>query len=303
MKKIALLFLTAFCSLSLLGQASGPVGSDTLTFSTTSDYDSLTFSVSFFEEDGKFGVRAAPVKERSSSSVLGLRADFELSHGDLLINYGFGPDGTKAGMKPGRYFAGIKTRWINEQSDEGAPVLYPNKVSGDLGEISLPGKSPKQIVWEDVLESLVHLEGELELVLTVVRFSVYYQPRFAFKKDLPYGVAAATGAIAATAGVLLLRNNAQDAYDLYLRQRVDRKSLEDAEPFYQDANSKRHRALGLIYAGAGLLLTDGIMYIWKKIDSRRPWREKSDLNRLDFRTDLLQLSGQNYLGFNLSYKF
>lgn len=137
---------------------------------------------------------------------------------------------------------------------------------GDVGEQQASaGNVNKQIIWTDIPESHLNLEGDLNLTLTVelwgkpelpYNVDCSAPPSFTARQQMPYYFAAVAGVAAIGTG-WLIKNNGEDIYN---NDYLTAPTEDVAEPFFQDANDKRHTGLILQYSGAAVLLIDAVWY-------------------------------------------
>ncbi|MDH3648905.1 MAG: hypothetical protein OEQ53_04435 [Saprospiraceae bacterium] len=156
-------------------------------------------------------------------------------------------------------------------------LIHPDDLLGDVGSIVNNPVAARQIIWTRLLDRYGQLAGNLSIELTAVfwgkpslPFGVdcANMPTFSGKQKLMHYVIAGVGA--ATLGAsFVVGNEAQDIYDnQYLAESFE----QAAEPFYQDANDKRHQELVLRYAGITLLSLDAIWYVYRSIRYRQKLR-------------------------------
>ncbi|NND35025.1 MAG: hypothetical protein HKN76_20735 [Saprospiraceae bacterium] len=135
--------------------------------------------------------------------------------------------------------------------------------------IPASGSQGKEIIWSGLLDRYYDFRGRLEVILSV---ELWGQPTLPFgvrcdevpvfdgRQKLPYYIAAGAG-LAALGISFVIGSEAQKIYDDdYLSQNFE----QAAEPFYQDANDKRHTALLLRYGGIAVLVADAAVYFYRR---------------------------------------
>lgn len=158
--------------------------------------------------------------------------------------------------------------------DDNKLVLHPDDQWGDVGRVVNQEGNAKQIIWTGLLDRYKQLDGNLSIELSAgfwgkpsLPFGVDcdQMPVFSSKEKLPHYIIAGVG-VGALAVSYVIGNEAQDIYDnQYLAESFE----QAAEPFYQEANDKRHQELILRYAGIGLLSLDAAWYIYRSIRHRQ----------------------------------
>lgn len=257
--------------------------------------DSQVVLLTFTQGTERFGLQV----ERPSESRLVAVEDVRLVEGDMVIDYRIFSSGVEASS----FVVSLEVRAPGPDGAARPLPLTADVLQGSLGNIYIKEGETRQIVWQNVLESLVFLEEQLELALRVEFVPFVYEPRLGFKEDKPYLIGAIAGVVAAGAGVIILECSAKPAYEDYKARRGLRNSLQEAEPFYQDANSKRHRALGFLVAGGTLLLVDGALFLLKQIDKSRQIKEYRQENSVQFKSTWQSLGNNNYIGLSFNYTF
>lgn len=154
---------------------------------------------------------------------------------------------------------------------DGQPLrIPPESLSGDLGaEIFAEERlTLKRIIWINPLETYPTLRGSLAITLTAELYGAVAlpfnidcdnPPSFTGKEQLPHFIAAGVGLGSVLIGQALLSS----ADDTYENDYLTSSTATDAEPFFEDANSQRHTALTLTYAGATILAVDAGWYLWR----------------------------------------
>ena len=153
--------------------------------------------------------------------------------------------------------------------------VYDEDLLGDyLQRFSAAQGGEKSIIWTGILDRYYMFEGSLVITISTelwgkpaLPFGVDCDelPTFSSKQKFPYYLAAGVGA--ATIGIsAIISADAQKIYDEnYLKQLWE----PTAEPFYEDANNKRHTGLILRYAGIAILAGDAALYIYRSIRHRK----------------------------------
>lgn len=203
---------------------------------------------------------------------------------------------------------------ILEASLDGEKLpMHPDDQWGDVGRVVNEEGTIKQIIWTGLLDRYKQLDGNLSIQLRVgfwgkpsLPFGVDCDnlPVFTSKQKLPHYIIAGIGAGALGAS-FIVGNEAQDIYDnQYLAESFE----QAAEPFYQQANDKRHQELILRYAGIGLLSLDAAWYIYRSI--RHSQRLKTfeefcgdSVVQINPYYKSWQSSGGSQLGLQLTYRF
>jgi hypothetical protein len=174
----------------------------------------------------------------------------QLKNGDLIMKYTL-----PQLSEEGRYYEVIPRIQLN-----GTPLqlrLYES-FRGDWNKNITSGN--KNIVWVNLLQEYIQLEGKLEIALTIHQWGerkLPYNcnlgmPTFTLKQKMPYFLAAGAGVLSIGAGQLFKRN----AQDIYTNDYLESGTLAEASPFYKNANKKHHSYLILTYIGVGILAAD-----------------------------------------------
>jgi hypothetical protein len=178
-----------------------------------------------------------------------------LQNGELSIQYMLPELGDA-----GRYYELLPIIKLNGED----LLLNPHEaLRGDWNQPLTPGA--KRLLWINLQSQYVQLEGELEIVLTNHLWGerkLPYDcskgvPKFSTKQKLPYYIAAGVGAASLGLGQVF-RKQSQDIYD---NDYLAASTLDDANPLYDDANSKHHMYLTLTYIGATILVADVTLYL------------------------------------------
>ena len=142
--------------------------------------------------------------------------------------------------------------------------ISPEQLKGEVGRLSSGGA--KQAILSGLMERFINLEGELSLTLTAEQWGEFVlplgidcdnPPTFTGKQKMPYIIAAGVGVASIGVGQLM-KQQSEDTYD---NDYLTAGSLAEAEPIYEDANSKHHNYLILTYAGSAILVLDAALYI------------------------------------------
>ncbi len=227
-----------------------------------------------------------------------------LHHDDLLIEY------TLSSGKSKEIY-----RVDFQASLNGSPLnIHAEDLLGDFHKDTPASAGQKRIVWTNLLDRYYVFEGTLELTLKVelwgeptLPFGIECGevPTFSSKQRLPYYLVAGLGA--ATIGLsAVIGADAKKIYEEdYLQQRFE----QAAEPFYEEANNKRHTELLLRYAGIGILIGDAALFFYRNIRQRKKvdaYNEFCGSNRISispmYQSNATPIEGEQ-LGLKLSYTF
>lgn len=189
---------------------------------------------------------------------------------------------------------------------------FGQEISGHIGERMKPSEGQLNvIIWKDILENHLNLQGKLNITLTAEMWG---------KPVLPYGIScdevpqftnqwmhlagAGVGASAIGIGFILDRNS-QDKYD---NEYLSATSLEQAQPIYDDANKQRHTGIILKYAGAGILIADVVVYAIRAIKHKKRMKAYDEFcnpKSLTLKPDIQldQSANSNHVGMKLSFNF
>lgn len=141
----------------------------------------------------------------------------------------------------------------------------PEYLLGDYGAVFPADEDrPRIIKWTHLLADYVNLEGELTVILQVTEYSDFFtrlgidcndRAEVTFQQKWPHYAAGAAG------GGLLLWALLEElrSREIYREDYRTAATLQEALPFYEKANRKRQRAVGLAAAGTVILIAD---YLW-----------------------------------------
>lgn len=192
-------------------------------------------------------------------------------------------------------------------------TIHPDDQWGDVGRVVNEEGTTKEIIWTRLLDRYKQLDGTLSIALRgefwgkpSLPFGVDCDnmPEFTSKQKLPHYIIAGVGAGALGAS-FIVGNEAEDIYDnQYLAESFE----QAAEPFYQEANDKRHQELILRYAGITLLSLDAIWYVYRTIRFRQKLKTFEEFcGDSVVRIKPFYQSGQSargsQLGLQLTYRF
>jgi hypothetical protein len=160
---------------------------------------------------------------------------------------------------------------------DGQPLLLePEQIIGETGKIPTGGR--KKLVLAQLLERNVTLKGSLMVTMTIASYGerklpfgidCSAPPTFTAKQRLPYYLAAGAGAACIGLGQYY-RIQSQDVYENDYKNAA---TLQEATPYYEDANGKHHTYLILTYGGSALLVADAVLYFIRD----RNYRKKTEL--------------------------
>ena len=200
---------------------------------------------------------------------------------------------------------------------DGQPIdIMRSDLYGPLGdELPAQGGLRYQVIWTNLHERYIDLSGELTLTITAQRYGVPrlpyglecgVPPAFTKKQRLPYYLAAGVG-LASIGSSIIFKGKSNDTYD---NEYLTRNFAEQAEPFYQSANSDHQKSLVMRYAGIGILAVDAGLYIYRLIRLRKKEEAYREFCREDASTTVTPLvelpnatlkDGQ--LGLSFTYRF
>jgi len=187
-------------------------------------------------------------------------ASVRLEYDDLII-----PFRLQSGREGDEYQITIQARLDGE-----IVQIHPEDLSGRFQEKIIASEAgDHEIIWRGLLDRYYDFTGQLEITLLVelwgkpiLPFGVDCDqiPTFSSKQKMPYYAAAVVGFVSVGLSIVIGKEAQQVYDDNYLTQNFD----QSAEPYYLDANDKRHTALLLRYAGITVLVADTALFLYRK---------------------------------------
>ena len=248
-----------------------------------------------------------------STSNSGLEAT--LKDGEIIFTFHLGKFQNKSIENirknlPGKLFFEVQLKL----ELDGVPIIpFEENLKGDLGEkIPLMEYSEKEIIWTNLVETYLQLEGVLKVrINTVIKgefdFNCSNPPKFSTQQQLKYFVAAGAGVALIGVGQIF-HNKSQKTYNDNYLPAPDRQT---AQPFFDKANDQHHMYLILTYAGAAVITADVVFYFFKHQSIKKEKRLfESFCGNRNLSMDLqptfeLNPSGKggNYTGLQMTFTF
>ncbi len=155
---------------------------------------------------------------------------------------------------------------------DGLPVhVLDHHIVGKREIRASPKKSSSELKWIELVDHYPFLNGELDVSVIIETWGQCQmpwgadctdpEPSFSSREKLPHWIAAGVGISAITIGQLFKSSS----NDIYNNQYLNAQNFDEAQPHYEEANSKRHTYLNLTYAGIILLGIDGVTYVVRHI--------------------------------------
>ena len=282
----------------------------TLSLEAQKEYELITLPryvrLSAQAEGSDFKIRSLGQDSEQSSFTV---KDVRLESGDLVIDYKL-PDLGKF-VDITHFNIELSLCHPTETGEFPRPCLtkthaIEEMLLGDYQEVQGDPNRNLQLRWMGFLELVKPFRGEylLEMQAKVFgekKIDCLDPPSFNANQQLPYWIIAGVG-VGLTASSFIVERDADAIYEDYLRQ----ITAAEADPILRRANEKRQTYLLMRYAGAGLILIDGV---FAYIRYRRFKEDKDYYERIcsgEQKTSLrpaLQIQGAAMAGLSFKWRF
>jgi len=256
--------------------------------------DTLLIDLDFSLFKGDFILRTSNVENATTLKDLNVA----LVSGDLTIRYEL----PKEEARNGSYRVSLGLR-----ASQNIIEIDRADLEEDFGTINISGGVKKRIVFKNFIESLLNWEKDIQLELIIEYIPFQYSYPFGLEKDVIYLITGVVSLATVGTGYCLFKDQAQPKYQEYLDLRLEenpRKSLEEAEATYREANRLRHIAMGLIVTGGTVFLFNGVVYLYKEINLKKQRKNAmKEVQRLTFDAKLQHMLGESYSTISVQFNF